>query len=320
MNNTPPPSPVKVKHKRGAAWSFPESKKLKIEAPSFTAISCDPAVAELKMEDEKNIIHTFHSSGSSSFPPQGVHAKTTAVYDSPHEHSFIIKQLKNTSSILHETNIFNLVYNAKFYAQIQNDCIIMSNICHYRKAIPLSMNPVFGEVAHLKILKAIVIELQRLHELGIIHGDIKADNILIDDNNEIYFIDFGLSNFTSDKTVFCALEEKDYWPPERTNFSKHKKAHPAPSPAQDIFSLGHLIQHFLKPATAIKYASTLDWAARATNPEPSARPQLCDLITILEKACEFLPLNSSSFFPPLFAGTSFPESKELNPVPLLTAG
>jgi len=320
-NTTPVPSPISMPPlapKRTYDSSFfPSSKILKTDVPSFTVadvpsltvaaciFDAEKQLTQLEMRDEEKKTHIFYPSRSSMPPLQGAHAKTTAVTDSMQQHSFIIKELNNPADIENETKIFNLAYKDKFYAQINNGCIIMSNICHYRKASPLSMNPPsFWEKKSLSILKSIATELQRLHKLDIIHGDIYADNILINGDNEAYFIDFGLSKTVSDKAAVCTVKQKDYWPPERTNFDEHESNHPAPKPAQDIFSLGYLIQHFfLIPATA-NYTATLDWAVRATNPEPSARPQLCELITILKKACELSAPSSSRLFTNIDAVTA----------------
>jgi serine/threonine-protein kinase len=35
--------------------------------------------------------------------------------------------------------------------------------------------------------------LQRIHEKGIVHGDLRLPNILVDENNIVRIIDFGMS-------------------------------------------------------------------------------------------------------------------------------
>lgn len=47
----------------------------------------------------------------------------------------------------------------------------------------------------LEIIHSLLHSVQHIHELGILHRDIKPDNIMICDNRNIYLIDFGMSKY-----------------------------------------------------------------------------------------------------------------------------
>jgi len=47
--------------------------------------------------------------------------------------------------------------------------------------------------------------LRKIHALGIIHRDIKLENFVIDNNNVVHLIDFGLSCLTNDKYVRTSI-------------------------------------------------------------------------------------------------------------------
>jgi len=40
--------------------------------------------------------------------------------------------------------------------------------------------------------------VEKLNDIGIYHGDLHEENILIDDKDRVYFIDFGISSFLSE--------------------------------------------------------------------------------------------------------------------------
>lgn len=66
----------------------------------------------------------------------------------------------------------------------------------------------------------IVLGLEELHNLNVIHGDLKADNIMLDANGHVVLIDFGLAKKTSDDetkgtvAVTCTVETIEYRAPE----------------------------------------------------------------------------------------------------------
>lgn len=51
------------------------------------------------------------------------------------------------------------------------------------------------------LFKQIVIGVEYLHERGVVHRDLKPDNILLDKNLQPVIIDFGLSKFTTNTSM-----------------------------------------------------------------------------------------------------------------------
>ena len=78
------------------------------------------------------------------------------------------------------------------------------------------------------------------HEHGVVHQDLKPDNILISDQGMIKVIDFGLACLTGDKSKFSHISGTPfYMSPEQ------KKAEPV-DPRTDIYSLGIITYELLR--------------------------------------------------------------------------
>lgn len=77
-----------------------------------------------------------------------------------------------------------------------------------------------------------------LHEINIIHRDVKIENILIGVNNEIKICDFGTSVQTNgdDRTSLCGSEFA--WSPERRNGKPYNKE-------DDVWGLGIVLYEML---------------------------------------------------------------------------
>lgn len=82
---------------------------------------------------------------------------------------------------------------------------LVMELCHgkslfhfVKKRKPHSRIP---EAEAAPIFRQIVSAVSYMHSLAIVHRDLKLDNVLIDENNEVKLIDFGFSSG-------CAADEK----------------------------------------------------------------------------------------------------------------
>lgn len=108
----------------------------------------------------------------------------------------------------------------------------------------------------LKIIKQICHALDSAHELNIIHRDIKPHNILVNEDNFIKIVDFGIA-----RNIFRAPEEgvtksgtligtPDYMSPEQASGSNYDHR-------SDIYSLGIVIYEILSGSVPFKSDSPL---------------------------------------------------------------
>lgn len=66
-----------------------------------------------------------------------------------------------------------------------------------------------------KFFQQIISGIEYLHELGIVHRDMKPENLLLDHAGQIKLVDFGLSNtYTGDETLRTACGSPCYAAPE----------------------------------------------------------------------------------------------------------
>ena len=85
----------------------------------------------------------------------------------------------------------------------------------------------------------LVIGLGKLHERGIIHRDVKLENIMVDSNGYIKIIDFGLAKILDeDEQAMTYCGTLEYFAPEMVRKTGHDKA-------VDWWALGVMIYEML---------------------------------------------------------------------------
>lgn len=135
-------------------------------------------------------------------------------------------------------------------------------------------------------------ELDRIHQVGVIHGDLKGDNIMITHGGKIRFIDFGFSAFKGQTGPFVSLqglEEAGHLAPERYEYNSDLTA----TAEQDTFSFGEMLRYYYRPSkyTRTSFDSQLDTILQtiiyeATMFEVRARPSLQSIIERLRSSHE----------------------------------
>lgn len=117
-----------------------------------------------------------------------------------------------------------------------------------------------------QLLDAVNICQQR----GIFHGDIKPDNLLIDEDNNLILIDFGIGQQATDNSQQTS-GHRDYSAPEvlQGGVSSHNA---------DLFSVGKVLENILASLTPPSGRQAQQWLkaqqqfiARLTHPQPSQR-------------------------------------------------
>jgi hypothetical protein len=127
------------------------------------------------------------------------------------------------------------------------------------------------------------------HEQGVIHRDIKPDNVLLETSGRVKLSDFGIAKMTGAQPSAMTRAgmlagTQGYVAPELVRGA-------APSPLSDVYALGVLLYELSTGELPAGEASPLAWpldgvVRRAMAQDPSARFQsMRELCTALEAAC-----------------------------------
>ncbi len=106
----------------------------------------------------------------------------------------------------------------------------------------MSANALSREQA-IDIARQILSALQYLHEEGVVHRDVKPENILVDEHGQAKILDFGIALFASERRLTWAgfsnaLGTPDYMAPEQIRGRRG-------DPRTDVYAVGTLLYEML---------------------------------------------------------------------------
>lgn len=127
-----------------------------------------------------------------------------------------------------------------------------------------------------QILISIAENLEMLHHLLIVHGDIKPENIMIDNNFNVYLLDLGNASFLGEKTNYGTVRYCSY------QQLKKKKT----TAKFDIYSLGIIMYELF----------TKKEAYQGLTQEEILTAQENDILSISEDAPKEMPLLAEIIF------------------------
>jgi hypothetical protein len=161
----------------------------------------------------------------------------------------------------------------------------------------------------IETLIAVTAELQRIHSLGIIHGDISADNIRVwrdpaTNRVQVRFIDFEWAYYLNEPMRITVIPDGHRWAPEKNVLcypqlldESFEFPMPKAAPSQDVFSYGDMIKAILKQCASLKLPDNLNpMAEQCQAREPGDRPELKNILTELYKAKSALALPNTAQF------------------------
>jgi serine/threonine protein kinase len=141
-------------------------------------------------------------------------------------------------------------------------------------------------------LQSIAGALDYIHNQGIIHRDIKASNILLNSNGEVFLTDFGIARIATDATQLTStgdvLGTVDYVAPEL--FEEHRRA----DAGSDLYSLGVLLYEMVTGRLPFTAESQLVVVSMHMNMKPPSPRNIVPAISlqierVLYKALEKKP-------------------------------
>ena len=128
----------------------------------------------------------------------------------------------------------------------------------------------------LRVVKQVVSALQYAHDQGLIHRDVKPENLLLGPQGEILLSDFGLAVFAPDTHLYSAQAivtsgagTSPYLAPEQLQGQ--------PQPASDQYALGAVIYEWLTGTPPFQGTPVTVAMQQLSTPPPALRPQLPDL-------------------------------------------
>jgi len=127
--------------------------------------------------------------------------------EDPGKRARLLREI-NVLSSTHHPNIAPILGLSYDFDRPGVPCIIMPYYQHGNIMDYLRKQPNVSKVA---LVTQVASALKYLHDQGIIHGDIKGSNVLIDDNGEAKLADFGLSRILQTSAGTLKMAQISTW-------------------------------------------------------------------------------------------------------------
>lgn len=138
----------------------------------------------------------------------------------------------NEIKILQDMNSKYVVELFEWFEDDDNLYIVMEYIPNGSLQNHVACMGSISEVVAKKYIYQLLLTMDLLHSKNIMHRDIKAENVLLDANNDIRLIDFGMSGEIENMKSICGSPA--YMAPEMIDYGKYDKR-------ADIWSIGVLL-------------------------------------------------------------------------------
>ena len=145
-----------------------------------------------------------------------------------------LREIRNFNAVTGKSHIANLDFLAKdpdyyyIYMDYYQNGNLYDYVCFHE----------FEEKEIKNIILQILIAIKHCHDLNIVHGDIKLENFVVNDDKYVTLIDFGCSQRVqnNDEFISCRQGSVLYMSPEMIDSKIHLKS--------DIWAVG-IIMYFL---------------------------------------------------------------------------
>ncbi len=159
-----------------------------------------------------------------------------------------VEELENEYKLLDKVKNIPCITRAHSFIKNQKQAYI---VIEYFESKSLSKflkeSPELTAKDALKITGDMLEAFSSIHENKLIHGDIHASNVLVNDKNEIKIIDLGMSFIVelenTEVTVFGGVNS--YMPPERIRISSFKKYTKEPDFYSEVYQIGLLMYRIM---------------------------------------------------------------------------
>ena len=118
-----------------------------------------------------------------------------------------------------------------------------------------------GKLSHEEVIstmKQIALAVSHIHSRGILHNDLKPDNLFKFSDGNIKLLDFGIASHIGDRNDFTAMASVKYAAPEVLQNKKY-------SVQSDIYSMGIILYELVTGRTPFEYPRAEDIIAAHIN-------------------------------------------------------